>query len=144
MEQDSANDIQLVTTGRTHRIRKSQEVKYLHKSQGGGVETSIQEQIFEAHLSLLVTGIDNRFWTAYSFADVYFKTPNCSETAEYYHQANEDPHSGGKDAANQIIWDAREFFLRILACRVEQVREEWNNVISQLLQNIEPHVSILF
>jgi hypothetical protein len=90
-----------------------------------------------------VTGIDNHYWTAYSIADVYFKAPECSETAVYYHQANQDPHSGGKDAANQTIWDAREFFLRILACRMEQVREEWNNVISQLLHNIEPYVQSL-
>ena len=140
LEQDSTNDLQLITTSRTHRIRRSQGVKYLHKSHGEKMQTSIQEQIFEAQLSVLVTGIDNRFWTAYSFADVYFKTPDCSETAEYYHQANEDPHSGGKDGPNQVIWDAREFFLRILACRVEQVREEWNNVVSQLLQHIEPYV----
>jgi hypothetical protein len=105
---------------------------------------NIQEQIFEAQLSVLVTGIDNRFWTAYSIADVYFKTSACSETAEYYHQANEDPHSGGKDSANQVIWDAREFFLRILAYRMEQVREEWNNVVSQLLKNIEPYVRLQF
>jgi hypothetical protein len=108
------------------------------------VKTSIQEQIFEAQLSVLVTGIENHFWTAYSLTDVYFKSPDCSETAEYYHQANEAPHSSGKDGANQIIWDAREFFLRILSCRMEQVREEWNNVVSQLLQNIEPYVRVLF
>jgi len=134
------NDLQSRIVDGTHLTRKSQDVKYLHISNGKTGKTQIQEHIFEAQLSLVVIGVDNRFWTAYSVVDVYFKTPNCSETAEYYHQANEDPHSGGKDGADQIIWDAREFFLRILACRMEQVREEWNNVVSQLLHNIEPYV----
>jgi hypothetical protein len=137
------DELQSTTTDRMHRIRKPQVVKYLHNSPGYSIESNIREQIFEAQLSVLVTGVDNRFWTAYSFADVYFKTPACSETAEYYQEANEEPHSGGKDGANQIIWDAREFFLRILACRMEQVREEWNNVVSQLLQHIEPYVCSL-
>jgi hypothetical protein len=138
--QDFSNGLQSTATGKTHKIRKSQGVKYLHTSQGRTAKPNIQEQIFEAQLSVLVTGIDNRFWTAYSIADVYFKTSDCSETAEYYHGANEDPHSGGKDGAKQVIWDAREFFLRILACRMEQVREECNNVVSQLLKNIEPFI----
>lgn len=44
----------------------------------------------------------------------------------------------------QTVWDAREYFLRILACRMEHVREEWSNVISHLLLNIEPFVRISF
>ena len=98
--------------------------------------------IYEAQLSVMVTGIDEWVWSAYCFADVFFKEDDHSERVEYYFNPDTklDPTSCGRFPANPPVWIPREYFLRALSCRTEQVKQEWNNSVSRLIQQIEPYV----
>jgi hypothetical protein len=100
------------------------------------------DYVYEAQLSVLVTGIDDWVWAAYCFADVYFKGEEHTETVEHYskQQIVLDPHSCGRYPANPPVWIPREYYLRALSCRVEQVKQEWSNSVSQLIQQTEPYV----
>jgi hypothetical protein len=92
------------------------------------------DHIYEAQVSVMVTGLDHWFWTAYCFADVYFKGQEHNERVQQYHINHRDPHSGGKFDLHPPIWDPREYFLRTLVSRMEQVKQEWNNAVFMLLQ----------
>jgi hypothetical protein len=101
---------------------------------------SLTDYMFEAQLSIVITGLDNWFWTAYCLADVYFKGLNHVDDVNYYYQEKLDPISGGRESLTTPQWDPREYFLIVLSYRIVQVREEWKNVISELLRQIKPHV----
>ena len=105
------------------------------------------EYIYESQLSVMVTGIDDWVWAAYCLVDVYFKGQEHCENVEYYYDARErklrkDPHSCGKHPADLPIWDPREYFLRAFSARMEQVREEWTNSVTLLINQIEPYVCV--
>jgi hypothetical protein len=109
------------------------------------VEDGSRDYIHEAQVSFMITGIDDWFWTAYSFVDIYFKGDGNTESVDHYSQTNPqtppmDPHSCGNYEADKPIWNPRHYFLRCLSCRMEQVKQEWNNVIYQLFQHIDPCV----
>lgn len=91
----------------------------------------------------MVTGIDEWFWTGYGFVDTYYHSEGSGESAEIFgNDPNQmDPLLCGRHELSRAIWDPREYFLRVLLCRMEQVKEEWTNVVSRLLQEIKPHVS---
>jgi hypothetical protein len=104
----------------------------------------MQDYIYEAQISVLVTGIDDWVWAAYCFVDVYFKD------AERVHLYSDprlgmegmDPHSCGKHRSNPPTWIPREYFLRTFQARIEQVKDEWNNSVSRLIQQIEPYARL--
>lgn len=100
------------------------------------------DYIYEAQISVLVTGIDDWVWAAYCFADVYFKPEGHSETVEHYSnsQIKLDPPSCGRHPANPPVWIPREYYLRALSSRMDQVKQEWNNSVSRLVQQTEPYV----
>lgn len=126
-------------------LRRSEEVIHLgtrNQTENGDVK----DYIHEAQISVMVTGIDDWFWTAYCFVDIYFKDDEHSERVEQYvtPPMKMDPLCGGKFTLDRPIWNPRHYFLRTLSCRMEQVKQEWNNVVFQLFQDIEPCVSNLF
>jgi hypothetical protein len=129
-------------------LRKSEEVIYLNLkdkdaiSDGDGKKDEEKAYIHEAQISIMVTGLDDWYWTAYCFVDVYFKSPGHRESVEYYSDTNRDPLSGGKTSTvrDKPTWLPREYFLQLLAYRIEQVKQEWANAVYQLLRHIQPCV----
>ena len=129
-------------------FRRSEEVMPLQL--GDNVSTRpprLNDYIYEAQVSVMVAGLDDWVWSAYCFADVYFKGEGHSERAEHYFNPDPshpdtklDPSSCGRFPANPPVWIPREYFLRALSCRTEQVKQEWNNSVSRLIQQIEPYV----
>lgn len=81
------------------------------------------------------------------FVDTYYKGKDNLESVDFYAEQvraggpSMDPLAAGRYDANRPIWKPREYFVRVLECRVEQVKQEWHNVVSRVLQRIEPHVS---
>jgi len=75
--------------------------------------------------------------------DTYFKGPTHSEQVEHYSHPNLhlDPHSCGSYDADIPVWDPREYFLRALSARMDQVTQEWNNTVEQLTPQIEAFVT---
>lgn len=108
----------------------------------------MHECIYEAQISVMVTGLDEWFWTGYCFVDAYYHKDGVGESAEIF--ADEfgglpkkmEPISGGKWELDIPVWDPREYFLRILLCRTEQVSQEWKNAVYRLLQETKSYVGI--
>jgi len=126
-------------------LRRSEEVIYLEmKNQSPNTDDDLDDCIYEAQLSVMITGIDDWLWTAYCFVDVYFKGERHKEQVEHYSNPNMrlDLHSCGKYSADRPVWLPRAYFLRTLSCRMEQVKQEWNNVVFRLFQQIEPYVCL--
>ena len=128
-------------------IRRSEEVISLQMKDGQQTDEDDGriDYIHEAQVSIMITGIDDWFWTAYCFVDVYFKEDGHRESVHHYSGTTppRDPHSCGKDSADRPIWRPRHYFLRTLSCRMEQVKQEWNNSIFQLFRQIEPCVRLI-
>ncbi len=53
----------------------------------------ISEYLYEAQISVVVTGIDEWFWTAYCCTDTHFGS---EETVQYYHKNGLDAPTGGE------------------------------------------------
>jgi len=126
-------------------LRRSEEVIHLKMTDSIPTRTNkMQDYIHEAQISVLVNGVDDWVWAAYCFVDVYFKDARHSERVHYYSDPRVpmDPHSCGKHPANPPIWIPREYFLRALQARIEQVKHEWNNSVSRLIQQIEPYARL--
>jgi len=124
--------------------RRSEPV--IHLSSGTESADEDDDFIHEAQVSVMVTGLDNWFWTACCFSDIYFKDEDHNEQVSTLSTPAHpmDPHSCGKFSLNLPIWDPRHYFLRTLSCRMEQVKQEWNNTVFQLFEDIEPCVRPTF
>jgi hypothetical protein len=90
--------------------------------------------LYEAQISVTITGIDNWVWTAFGIVDTYFGS---KESVDAYHQmtaptGQPDPLTAGQTAANNPIWTPREYFFRVFEIRLNEVRREWTNIINEM------------
>lgn len=133
-------------TGDGTPLRIAEEVIHLpRKGSSASKKKKKRDYIYEAQCSVMVTGVDDWVWTAYCFVDVYFKGARHSEDVNTLcdQPRRYDPHSlGGGHPLDRPLWLPREYFLRALAARMRQVKQEWNNSVSRLLQGTEPYVCI--
>ena len=93
------------------------------------------EYLYEAQLSLLVTGVDEWFWTAYCCAETYFGS---GESIQYYSDNQLDALTGGEKSMLYPVWNPREYFL---SRRLKQATKEWSNVVETLQDRLRLHVS---
>jgi hypothetical protein len=101
--------------------------------------------LYEAQTSVVVTGIDNRVWTAYGIVDTYFGS---KESVEHYHEENGpsaqvDPLAAGQIPAIpsvSLIWTPREYFFKILAIRMNEARREWRKIIDEVNGSVKQYV----
>ena len=91
--------------------------------------TGRSEYLHEAQISVLVSGVDEWFWTAYCCVDTYFGS---EESIEYYHVRDLDAPTGGLKPNHYPVWNPREYFLLILSRRVRQITREWGNIVDTL------------
>ena len=96
------------------------------------------EYLYEAQLSLLVTGVDEWFWTAYCCAETYFGS---EESIQYYSDNELDALTGGEKSMLYPVWNPREYFLSVLSRRLKQVTKEWIIVVDTLQDRLRLHVS---
>jgi len=96
----------------------------------------------EAQISLLLVGPDEWFWTAYCLVDTFFG----SEKSVVDYLGSDpplDPSGGGTIFVNEPIWSPREYFLKILSARLEQVSQEWSDlgaaIDAQLVDYVTAH-----
>ena len=97
------------------------------------------EHLYEAEVSVLLTGVDEWFWTAYCCVDTHFGS---EESVEHYHERGLDAFTGGEKACQLPIWNPREYYLLVLSIRVRQVTREWSNLIDAIEERLQFHVSI--
>ncbi|KAF4632047.1 hypothetical protein G7Y89_g6081 [Cudoniella acicularis] len=96
--------------------------------------------LYEAQISITVTGIDHWVWTAYGFVDNYFGS---TETADSYYKlkgklrGRADPISAGHLNGDEPIWTPREYFLTVVQIRIEKVLREWNLIVYTIENKIK-------
>ena len=98
----------------------------------------MSEYLYEAQISVLVTGVDEWFWTTYCLVETYFGS---EETIDFYHERNLDAPTGGLKPTHYPVWNPREYFLLVLSRRFKQITKEWSNVVSTLDGRLQYHVS---
>lgn len=128
-------------------LRRSRELTFLDMKVPTESTTGLQDCIYEVQVSGLVTGVDHWSWTAYIFVDTYYKGPDSSECVDSYidKQVNgygPDPLTAGRYPNSRPVWRPREYFLRVFESRINQVKQEWFNTVSTLLQQTEPYVCL--
>ncbi|KAK7181383.1 hypothetical protein DPSP01_008735 [Paraphaeosphaeria sporulosa] len=94
--------------------------------------TGKSSQVLEmAHIAINICGVADRRWTGYAFVD----DDECmsEEDFDYTTIVPDQFALNGEVDANRPIWSPREYFMRILPSRVEQIVRRW----SWIIQNIE-------
>lgn len=96
------------------------------------------EYLYEAQISILVTGVDEWVWTAYCFTDTFFGS---EDTIHDYDVKKADAPTGGETLRKYPVWNPREYFIRILFRRMRQATKEWGNIVSTLEARLGAYVS---
>lgn len=100
--------------------------------------------IHEAQISFVVCGTDHRRWTGYCFVDTAFDN-NDEDDYDAKYGDDYDAEDGDEvefdpilsDSccvadAQQTSWDPRSYFLRVVDCRLKQVRAEWSHLVRKV------------
>ena len=104
-------------------------------------------RLYEAQISVVVTGIDHWVWTAYGLVDTFFES---QETVDGYdqlsgtsgrHKGRADPLRAGQSNADEPIWTPREYFFRVFEVRINQVLKEWNWIVVNVVKEVAQYVS---
>ena len=102
--------------------------------------------LYEAQISVAITGIDDSIWTAYGFVDTFCRP---EESVEGYHQltgdcGRPDPLAAGHIDANLPIWTPRQYFLKVFEIRINQVLGEWNLIVDMMENEVERYYDLSF
>jgi len=93
---------------------------------------------YDAHISFLITGVDEWCWTAYCCVDTFFGS---EQSLDEYLACEDDGPIGGGRSAFFPAWSPREYFLIVLSRRFMQVTQEWGNIIHELNLRLDTYVS---
>jgi hypothetical protein len=130
-------------------LRRSQRLGFLDVTPFGKRATQSEDCIYEAQISCLVAGLDDSSYIGYAFVDTYHNGPKNDESVVEYDEKSTmpghyamDPLSGGMLQAERPFWSPRIYFLRLLEFRIEQVKQEWINVIFMIQKKTSSYVSV--
>jgi hypothetical protein len=99
--------------------------------------------LYEAMISVSLTGIDHEVWDAYGLVDTYF---NSKETVDYYdkfegqRRGRPDPLAVGRILADEPIWLPRDYFFKVLETRMKIVLREWNLIWDEVEDAVKEYV----
>ena len=100
---------------------------------------SCEYYYYEAQISILVTGVNEWFWTSYCVVDTYFD----SERIGYVDGSNpRDAASGGGMLSEHPNWNPREYFLIVVSRRLMQSTREWSSLVKIFIQRLNNYVRI--
>ena len=94
---------------------------------------------YEAQTSILVTGLDEYFWTVYCIVETYYGNEEDEWT---YLTARDplDPPTGGTRWLKWPCWNPREYYLRMVSQRIDQATQEWNALIEAFDERMTAYV----
>lgn len=127
-------------------LRESWDLPFLSRPISASTSTDKLHKeyfLYEAQISVAVTGIDDSVWVAYGFVDTYFGS---EESVDRYDQwkgrrlGRPDPLAAGQIDANSPIWTPREYFIRVFEIRINQVRREWYFIIDVVENEVKQYV----
>ncbi|KAH6441610.1 hypothetical protein HBI59_115730 [Parastagonospora nodorum] len=95
--------------------------------------------VHQAQISVTICGTDNLRWTAFCFEDRSFDEDSEMGNDEQtdFHQS--DQLAKGSFGGEDTIWDAREYFLRVLLIRMRHVLKEWVELVRLIDSGIKQH-----
>lgn len=98
--------------------------------------------LYEAQISVAITGIDDSVWTAYGFVDTFCRP---EESVKGYHQltgqgCRPDPLAAGHFDVIVPIWTPRQYFLKVFEIRINQVLREWNLIVDMMENEVERYL----
>ncbi|KIX03974.1 uncharacterized protein Z518_07527 [Rhinocladiella mackenziei CBS 650.93] len=106
--------------------------------------------LYEAQISCVVAGSDEWTWIAYCFVDTYFDAEHDRETVSSYYKTGsvdqgitQDPLTRGLTLADGNFQNPREYFLTVMRYRLEQIQNEWTQVVDKLNTGIREQEQIL-
>ncbi len=121
-------------------LKKSTDLRFLNQAQ----ETSRTPEnipcLYEAQISIAVTGRDDWLWSAWAFIDTFFTE---SKSACHYDDltqggARPDPLMRGLYLFHEDCdRDARTYFLKACSIWVEQIVGEWHSIVQFVRGAIE-------
>ena len=128
-------------------LRRSSHLPVLARG-GNTLESSIENQcLYEAQISVIVTGIDHQVWTTYGCFDTYYGT---DETADSYLNKGlitnrmGDPLTASKFRSNGLPSTPREYFFKVFEIRLIQVLRQWEAIVELMEEDVEMCVRNLF
>lgn len=127
-------------------LRASQNLSCVMSGTGETSKSSVHG-IYSGHIGCMIVGYDQWRWTAHLAVDTWFETSEDVEgKVERYQYDLEngmvlDPLTCGKDDATKPIWHPRAYFLRVMALRLSQVKDEWELVLQHLDTGVSRLVS---
>ena len=129
------------------RLRQSKSLSFLTARESEESSVWRTEYLYEAQITCVVSGTDNWKWLAYCLVDTYFETAATRESVESYHLdaidgMRSDPLTLSRNDAAKPITAPRDYFMRVLEVRANQVREEWVNVLESLGSRINEYVRL--
>jgi hypothetical protein len=123
-------------------LRQSWDLSFLSGPTNASRSMDIPYCLYEAQISVAVTGIDHWVWTAYGFIDTYFGS---KESVNAYHQlkartGRPDPLAAGQLPVDFLIWTPREYFFKVFEIRIKEVRSQWNIIIDTVGGAVKKYV----
>ncbi|KAI1758668.1 hypothetical protein GGR53DRAFT_516320 [Hypoxylon sp. FL1150] len=94
---------------------------------------SVNEYVYEAKISYLVSGSSRYSWTAHLFNDLYFESNDDFGRVAAYHAERDmepglDPLSSGKMFLQDAPDEPREYFLFIYEIWMRRIKKEWRQL----------------
>ena len=97
------------------------------------------EFLYEAQISLLISGLDEWFWTAFFFVDTYFSS---RQSLRSYHERGIDALRGEEGYVRIPVWNPRGYFLLVFSRRFRQVTKEWCNLVNTIDARLDFYVRL--
>jgi hypothetical protein len=123
-------------------LRWSSRVPFLSGCQGDSRPIASAQCLYEAQISVSITGIDHRIWTAYGSFDTYFGS---NDSLQPHHEMEASVERGDPLATDQFmiyshISDPRQCFFKVFETRINQVRREWRAIADKVDNDIKQNV----
>jgi hypothetical protein len=102
--------------------------------------------LYEAQMSVTVTGIDDYVWTTYGIFDSYFES---KDTAVSYHKMRSsrtlwiDPLAAGQLPFRNLVCTPREYYFKVFEIRMRRVLREWQVILDKIEEDTTRYVFYL-
>ncbi|KAK2051806.1 hypothetical protein LY76DRAFT_673520 [Colletotrichum caudatum] len=143
-------------TSQSNPIRKTHDLSFLSRSRTRLNNDTTADVLHECHTSVVMTGWNLDFWTAWCLNDTYYydddnngcynedmlsyyvKADQSDEDYDFSHEL--DPLSIGNLFADRASpKDPRDYFLLILKFRIQKCKEEWANILHSVDESVSQY-----
>ncbi|KAK4442669.1 hypothetical protein QBC34DRAFT_224960 [Podospora aff. communis PSN243] len=114
-------------------LRCSRDLGFLSVPGGEGKK----QCLYEAQTSIVLTGLSDRFWTAYGVTDDYYERRGQDSIKRHHREskqcpAQRDPITRKISSPQGRYLDARAYFLACVEARSRQILREWQYIVVML------------